>query len=414
MKTIRIRKGSASVKIYPAKRGKHFTVAWYELPDNSRHRAVRSSLKSATEFAEQKADELAQGQFQLTPADCATYLRVREILKPTGVSPELAAASFAAEWSARQSQTGITDRPLPALITDLISTVRQDQGSPPWLKTLQSQLNKFAAHFNCSLISITATQFESWLRGLHVKLITRQNYHAAVLQLVRYARKNRHLAESWNEIPPVDRESNTAEIRILTPEQMTDLLAVAPESLVPFLAICGFAGVRHREIFAPYKTPLDWSCINLEARTIYIPKAISKTDDREVPISDNLHAWLAPRARRNGPICTLRSISNALTKAKRAAGIPAGRDETRNTLRKSYISYRKALIADIARVADEAGNSVAKIKSNYKRTVPQSEAKRWFAIMPSDSGITQLRFENLLANPVTNCDKTEGKRVEKG
>jgi hypothetical protein len=37
----------------------------------------------------------------------------------------------------------------------------------------------------------------------------------------------------------------------------------------------------------------------------------------------------------------------------------------KNALRHSYISYRVAECADVARVVDESGNSPAVIKSNY-------------------------------------------------
>jgi hypothetical protein len=51
-------------------------------------------------------------------------------------------------------------------------------------------------------------------------------------------------------------------------------------------------------------------------------------------------------------------------------------------LRHSFISYRVAETADVSRVADEAGNSVAIIRQHYLRRVKPAEAARWFAIAP--------------------------------
>jgi hypothetical protein len=55
----------------------------------------------------------------------------------------------------------------------------------------------------------------------------------------------------------------------------------------------------------------------------------------------------------------------------------------KNGLRHSYISYRVAECADVARVANESGNSPAIIKANYLRRVKPAHAAEWFAISPA-------------------------------
>ena len=57
----------------------------------------------------------------------------------------------------------------------------------------------------------------------------------------------------------------------------------------------------------------------------------------------------------------------------------------KNGLRHSCISYRVAQCADVARVADESGNSPAIIRSNYLRRVKPDLANEWFAVMPAKS-----------------------------
>src|SRR5205807_58583 len=107
--------------------------------------------------------------------------------------------------------------------------------------------------------------------------------------------------------------------------------------------------------------------INLKKRRIYVPGEVAKqgTPDRIVPIPENLAAWLAPHARRNGSVCDLANITNALRRTAQRAGVPF----LRNALRKSFISYRLALLKDIGQVADEAGNSPQVIKTNYRRPI---------------------------------------------
>ena len=55
----------------------------------------------------------------------------------------------------------------------------------------------------------------------------------------------------------------------------------------------------------------------------------------------------------------------------------------KNALRHSYISYRVAESADVARVADESGNSPAIIKANYLKRVKPDQAAEWFNVMPA-------------------------------
>ena len=54
----------------------------------------------------------------------------------------------------------------------------------------------------------------------------------------------------------------------------------------------------------------------------------------------------------------------------------------RNALRHSFISYRLAVLKDVAAVALEAGNSPTMIFRNYRALVTESEGKTWFSIAP--------------------------------
>jgi hypothetical protein len=57
-----------------------------------------------------------------------------------------------------------------------------------------------------------------------------------------------------------------------------------------------------------------------------------------------------------------------------------------------FISYRVVETADVSRVADEAGNSVAIIRQHYLRRVKPAEAARWFAIAPEAAdNVVQLK-----------------------
>ena len=168
-----------------------------------------------------------------------------------------------------------------------------------------------------------------------------------------------------NEIHPVT---------IYTSDEMHLLLNKARASLLPYLAIGAFAGLRNAEV-----RRLDWRDIRFDRGFIECEASMTKTRRRRlVPMQDNLRAWLEPLRQSSGPVCLHHSLPGALG----ALGKQAGLRWKRNALRHSYISYRLALMPDTARVALECGNSPDMIFQHYRELVTPDEAKAWFNIMP--------------------------------
>jgi hypothetical protein len=62
-----------------------------------------------------------------------------------------------------------------------------------------------------------------------------------------------------------------------------------------------------------------------------------------------------------------------------------------NGARHSFISYRTAELRDVARVADECGNSVSTIKNHYRQLVTAEAAKNFFEIRPEKKNAGKRR-----------------------
>ena len=164
-------------------------------------------------------------------------------------------------------------------------------------------------------------------------------------------------------------------IQIFTPSEIARLIENANAKLLPYIVIGAFAGLRGAEI-----QRLDWSEIDLVDGFIEVTSEKSKTDTRRlVPIPPNLAAWLDECRKKSGPVCPFKNVVNQLVKLAHAAKVTWHK----NALRHSYISYRVAECADVARVADESGNSPAIIRSNYLRRVKPDRAAEWFNILPA-------------------------------
>lgn len=180
-------------------------------------------------------------------------------------------------------------------------------------------------------------------------------------------------------------EETEGEILILSPSELQEVIRRATPRFLPYIVLGAFAGLRTAET-----ERLDWREINLKDGFIEVKAKNAKTRSRRlVPIQPNLAKWLLPYSAESGRVVPFEDFGHQLQELCAERRDSKGK-VTRahfkwkiNALRHSFISYRVAEIQDVARVALEAGNSPQMIFSNYRQLVSQSEAKRWFSIVPS-------------------------------
>ncbi|HEU5124975.1 MAG TPA: site-specific integrase [Verrucomicrobiae bacterium] len=227
---------------------------------------------------------------------------------------------------------------------------------------------------------------------------TKENMLRQVVSLFNFARRQKYvpaeLALEISEIPAPRKQH--APIGIYTPDEMRTILEAADAAIVPALAIAAFAGLRLAEV-----SRLNWRDVKLAEKVIVVGADIAKTAARRlVPISDNLAAFLAPHAKRFGPInpCDEQAekVGNALGDRFERAAARAKVNWKRNGFRHSYISYRVAILKDVPAVALECGNSPQIIFSNYRALATDTEAKAWFSIRPPS------RAKNIVPLQATN------------
>jgi integrase len=405
---------SATVPFLEYRRGPYRYYALYYYEGGKRRRETRSTYKAARARAEEIAIAIQNGRtdmLSLRQADKASYLRACEISQPTGQPLELVASIYteslqilraaghasispldAIRTFVQEHPAGVITKTVPDVLAEMLHQMQSDRAGKRWIEDLDCRLSRFAKKFTCPITELHAPAINAWLRSLDLGPRSRNNYRIALMTMIAYAKKRNYLPRQWDQMSDVDRAvEKSQDIKIFTPEQMTTLLAHALPNLVPFLVLAAFAGLRHEELTED--PALDWRDINLETRLIYVPSNVAKagTPDRIVPIQDNLAAWLTAHAGRNGPVCQLANVAGALRRTADRAKIKW----LRNSLRKSFISYRLAITRNIGQVADEAGNSPQIIKSNYRRPIPETEAKRWFQIWPTNAEVLQLNFAGI-------------------
>lgn len=273
-----------------------------------------------------------------------------------------------------------------ALFTDY----KQTRVGTRQLANLKDHLKRFAQDFGTrTMPTITTADVEGWLSSLRsrrnpAKLaeppllgpLSRNHYRATLHTFFKFAAAP---ARAWCERNPVSdlepEKYETGEPQAYSTEDAGKIMQTAlnqkPE-LVPVLALGLFCGLRVSEAAQADlgKLPQDGE----EFRTT------GKTGPRMAPYTPAAKAWITEQTRRKGKawLKSQRMLVDAMQELYTLAKVTP----IDNGARHSFISYRTAELRDVARVADECGNSVSTIKNHYRQLVTAEAAKKFFAIRP--------------------------------
>jgi integrase len=236
----------------------------------------------------------------------------------------------------------------------------------------------------CASNVLSGSEIKAWLSNSDWSTKTRNNllgyFHNAfnVAREFRLLPNNPLLETKGFNASKVSKKDNP---KCLTVPQLTALLNHADPSLVPYLSICAFAGLRSAEA-----KRLSWHQVDLKRNLITVPENISKTgEERKIPIQPNLAAWLAPYAQETGFILARehsQRVDDLLKSAKVAAGLWPWSPRFQNSLRKSFCSYHYEMFGSADRTAEYAGHNIRTLINTYRHAVAHEEAEKFWAIYP--------------------------------
>jgi integrase len=372
-----------------------------------RKQVWRADLEKAKAAAHDACIKIANGNqsaLEFKDTDRMAFLRATEAASKVNVPIDTACREYAdaiqilggkvsvseacRDWAKRNAVTlpkvtiaAAVEQVQQRAVTDCKSKARQHE--------LEILLNRFSESFQCDAHTITPGMISSYLTNLPLGERSKRNYRDVISHLNRWLILHGYLAKGTDWMDGVQKYSKRkfGAVEIYTPEEMKLILAKAGKKLVPFVAVAAFSALRHSEI-----KRLEWQQVELsdkagESFIEVLPVAGTKSDQRRrlVPVKDNLKAWLMPYRQKSGKVCPVNCTSTLLPRIVKSAKV----QWKKNAFRHSGISYRIAESGDIARVADESGNSVQVIRSNYLRRVKPSAAAEWFSIMPPKKARTR-------------------------
>jgi integrase len=265
--------------------------------------------------------------------------------------------------------------PLNTTVDELIEVRKQAGMSARYCYDLKLRLGRFGAAFSGKTTAdISTAEIDSWLAGLGVAAGTRNTFRRDVQTLFSFCVKRGYCAV--NPVIGSQRAKDIGSpIGILTPGQLSDFLEKANPSVVPYIAIGAFAGLRAAEI-----ERLDWSEVNLADGHINVTAKNSKTATRRlVDVLPNLSLWLVSHIKPSGPVVP-RNLRPLLLESRANAKIE---NWPPNALRHSFASYHLARFKDAANLALQLGHSHERMLfQHYREIVKPADAKRYWEIEP--------------------------------
>jgi integrase len=174
----------------------------------------------------------------------------------------------------------------------------------------------------CASNQISGSEIKAWLSKSNWSTKTRNNLLSYFSNAFNVARELQSLADNplretrGFNASKVSKKDNP---KFLTVPQLTALLNHADPSVVPYLAICVFAGLRSAEAKS-----LSWQQVDLKRNLITVPESVSKIgEERAIPVQPNLATWLAPQAQVSGFILPREHCQRADDLLKSAKWPPA-------------------------------------------------------------------------------------------
>jgi len=282
---------------------------------------------------------------------------------------------------------------------EYLAVLKNEDASTAYLADIQTRCSKFLRDIGkerlCDTISLE--EVATWLEGLKVNHVTRDNYRRVLSAFFRWCEKKKYV--SGKIVPDANktalkRAENRKVINYLTLSEVADLLITLDqaESLPMKIAylLKLFCGVRTSELRKQvledgvkkdvYLTMRD---IDLEDETVFISGQLSKKQGRVIEMPSCCVVWIRKWMKDSDEVLSVNApfVPSNSNRSMRNFNKKHGIVLTQNVLRHTYSTYLSAKIGG-SETATQMGNSSGVVATHYARPVKKASAERFFALVP--------------------------------
>ena len=251
--------------------------------------------------------------------------------------------------------------------------------------SIRRSLAVLQKHFpGVTMGELSAPRLTAYLQHGKVSLKTYNNRRGIISTLLKFALQQDWITKNPVEKIPYHRIAHRRGSAVtLTAAQAQELMAYVEGyqegRLVPFFALCLFAGIRPCVRFGEI-CKLRAEDVRLDTGVIHIEPDVSKVRmKRNVTIQPNLAAWLRAYPLKDFPII-FPNLPNHRAQIVTRFGL------THDVMRHTFISMFVAKYRSMGEAALQAGNSESIIRKHYLDLKSPAEAEQFFGILPRRCG----------------------------
>jgi integrase len=349
---------------------------------------IRRNFKTQEEAAAEKA-ALELKALQMASSLCAvtTSLSEDQVREAEAVFRRLAGGSrtlsFCVDYTLTDHRTPENEKALDEAVTAYLAAKTREHEqrliSASQLTTINRHMRALKEHFpGVTVAELTAAKLTTYFQRANGCLKTYNNRRGLVSTFLKFAEQQEWLVTNpIKKVPYYRIAHRRGSAETLTAAQAQELMIYVegyPNGrLVPFFALCLFAGVRPCLRTGEILRLLP-AHVRLDTGVILIEPEVSKVrEKRTVAIQPNLAAWLRAYPLAENPII-VPNLQKLRARIAKRFGL------THDVMRHTFISMHVAKFRSLGEAALQAGNSESIIKKHYFDLKSMAEAEQFFGI----------------------------------
>jgi hypothetical protein len=360
---------------------------------------IRKNFKTREEAgADKAAMELGAEQAASGLRSISTCLTIEQVRESEAAFQRLGtrsrSLSFYLDYALTNYRDPVNDKPVVEAAREYLALreMDHDQGhlSHRQFTSFRCELRALEATFRGKLVSdLTVAALTDFFKRGQVSKKSYNNRRGLIGAFLKYCLQ----VKDWIAVNPIDKVPHhrglghrRGSAPTLTADQCAEIMTWAEENhggkLVPFIALCLFAGIRP-DLYEGEISKLNPKSVRLDTGVIHIEPEVSKVRmKRIITIQPNLAAWLQAYPLDDFPIMPV-GFRRLRLKFRKHFKL------SHDILRHTFISMYVGKFRSMGDAALQAGNSEAIIRKHYLDLKSTAEAEQFFGILPERTALPE-------------------------